>query len=178
MNLYGTHSSATSLLYSRCRKEQCEQLHLLPYNLIVTKKKSYRLSSRVNGPYGRTRIRTRTRIRRVFPLATIVMCQMFTLHRSRLGSQSQWLHWESESESESESGNVKEPLHDDIFCRMRPLNFLNNDEQISLSNKRSARRFAYLYRLDTVKSNTVNSKLDLIRIFLPIYFATLLSFYV
>ena len=29
---------------------------------------------------------------------------MFTLHRSRLGSQSQWLHWESES------GNVKEPL--------------------------------------------------------------------
>ena len=35
---------------------------------------------------------------------------MFTLHRSRLGSQSQWLHWESESESESESGNVKEPL--------------------------------------------------------------------
>ena len=41
---------------------------------------------------------------------TLKTCWMFTFHRSRLGSQSQWLHWESESESESESGNVKEPL--------------------------------------------------------------------
>ena len=35
----------------------------------------------------RTRTRTRTgiRIRRVFPLATVVTCQMFTLHGSGLG---------------------------------------------------------------------------------------------
>ena len=34
------------------------------------------------------------------------------------------------------------------------------------------------YRLDTFKSNMVNSKLYLIRTFLPIYFATSLSSYV